>query len=73
MILIPPPARIPCAHCDLPVRVRRVEPGRRYYCCTGCSFPRRPPPGATAGQFPVTPALLVAVGAGFPTKSTEDG
>ncbi|EIP99497.1 hypothetical protein OpiT1DRAFT_04015 [Opitutaceae bacterium TAV1] len=61
----PPPARIPCAHCGLPVRVRRPEPGRRYYCCTGCSFLGNLPAGATAGQFPVTRDLLVLLATGF--------
>lgn len=56
-------AAVTCAHCGLPMRVRRVGPGQCYYCCSGCAFLARLPGGGEA--FPVTPALVAGLGAGF--------
>jgi hypothetical protein len=57
--------RIPCSYCGLPFRVRQVEAGRAYYCCSGCALASRLPKTGAGGQFPVTPALVFAVGVGF--------
>ena len=57
--------RMQCSYCGLPFHVRRPEPGRAYYCCSGCALVSRLPRPGEAGQFPVTPVLLVALGAGF--------
>jgi heme/copper-type cytochrome/quinol oxidase subunit 4 len=51
--------RVPCAHCALPVRVRRVERGAPVYCCPGCALAARLPRG---GDWPLTPELGVACG-----------
>ncbi|RRJ97231.1 hypothetical protein Ga0100231_021620 [Opitutaceae bacterium TAV4] len=58
------PQSLTCSHCGLPMSVRRVEPGRPCYCCSGCAFLARLP-AAGSDQFPVTPALLAGLGAGF--------
>jgi len=57
--------RIPCRYCGLPFQVRRIEAGREYYCCSGCALASRLPAAGASGQFPVTPALVAAVGVGF--------
>jgi hypothetical protein len=57
--------RIQCSYCGLPFKVRQVEAGRAYYCCSGCALVSRLPPAGAGGQFPVTPALVVALGVGF--------
>ena len=57
--------RVQCSYCGLPFRVRQVEAGRAYYCCSGCALASRLPPAGEGGQFPVTPALIVALGVGF--------
>ena len=57
--------RTQCSYCGLPVKVRQLDPGRAYYCCSGCALASRLPPPGAGGEFPVTPALLVALGAGF--------
>lgn len=57
--------RIQCSYCGLPFTVRRVEPGRAVYCCSGCALASRLPAPGAGGQFPITPALVVALGSGF--------
>ncbi len=57
--------RTSCSYCGLPVKVRQLEPGRAYYCCSGCALASRLPRPGPGGEFPVTTALLVALGAGF--------
>jgi hypothetical protein len=57
--------RIQCNYCGLPFQVRRVEAGRDYYCCSGCALASRLPKAGAGGQFPVTPALVAALGTGF--------
>jgi len=57
--------RISCSYCGLPFQVRRIETGRNYYCCSGCALASRLPTGGANGQFPVTPALIAALGVGF--------
>ena len=60
-----PKFRIQCSYCGLPFTVRQVEAGRVYYCCSGCALASRLPPVGEGGQFPVTPALIAALGVGF--------
>ncbi len=55
---------VTCRYCGLPFRVRRVEPGRDYFCCTGCAMLRRLPTDEK-GQFPVNAHLVSALVAGF--------
>lgn len=59
-----PPTPTTCAHCGLPMRVRRAEPGRRHYCCSGCAFLARMP-AKGSDQFPITPALIAGLAGGF--------
>jgi hypothetical protein len=60
-----PRLRIQCSYCGLPFTVRQVEAGRAAYCCSGCALASRLPPVGEGGQFPVTSALIVALGVGF--------
>ena len=55
---------VTCAYCGLPFKVRRVEPGRPVYCCTGCAVASRVPVDAK-GDFPVNAALVSALGVAF--------
>lgn len=55
---------VTCDYCGLPFKVRRVEPGRAYYCCSGCAIASRVPVDGR-GDFPITPALVAALGVGF--------
>jgi hypothetical protein len=57
--------QVPCRFCGLPFKVRRVEAGRAYYCCSGCALVSRLPPGGVEGRYPVTPALIAALVVGF--------
>jgi len=57
--------QVPCQYCGLPFRVRRVEPGRTYYCCSGCALASRLPPGGVEGRYPVVPELIAALAVGF--------
>jgi hypothetical protein len=57
--------RVQCSYCGLPFNVRQVEPGRPYYCCSGCALLSRLPQPGAGGEFPVTPALVVALCAGI--------
>jgi hypothetical protein len=53
-----------CNYCGLPFKVRRVESGRDYFCCTGCAMLSRIPIDEK-GQFPVNAHLVSALAAGF--------
>lgn len=55
---------VTCRYCGLPFRVRRVEPGRDYFCCTGCSILARVPVDA-GGNYPVNGALVSGLTLGF--------
>ena len=55
---------VSCRYCGLPFRVRRVAPGRDYFCCTGCAMVSRLPIDEK-GQFPVNAHLVSALVAGF--------
>ena len=57
--------RIQCSYCGLPFTVRKVEPGRAVFCCSGCALASRLPAPGAGGEFPITPALVVALGTGF--------
>jgi hypothetical protein len=57
--------RTQCSYCGLPFNVRRIEAGRADYCCSGCALASRLPQPGAGGQFPATPALFIALGAGF--------
>lgn len=56
--------RVTCEYCGLPFRVRRSEPGRPVYCCTGCAMLGRIPVD-DQGQFPVNGHLVSALVTGF--------
>jgi hypothetical protein len=56
--------RTDCRYCGLPFKVRRVEPGRDYFCCTGCAILARVPVDSQ-GQFPVNQHLVAALVTGF--------
>ena len=56
--------RVSCHYCGLPFNVRRVEPGREYFCCTGCAMLSRVPIDEK-GQFPVNAHLVSALASGF--------
>ncbi len=58
-------SQVQCQYCGLPFKVRRVEAGRAYYCCSGCALASRLPPGGVDGRYPVIPALVVALVVGF--------
>lgn len=55
---------VQCRHCGLPFRVRRVEPGKEYFCCTGCAVLSRVPVDEK-GNFPVNQHLVSALSLGF--------
>lgn len=55
---------VTCHYCGLPFKVRRVEPGREYFCCTGCAMLARVPVDEK-GQFPVNAHLVSALATGF--------
>ena len=55
---------VDCRYCGLPFKVKRVEPGREYFCCTGCAMLARVPVDAQ-GQFPVNSHLVSALATGF--------
>ena len=57
--------RIQCTYCGLPFTVRTVEPGRAVFCCSGCALASRLPAAGSGGEFPITPALVVALVTGF--------
>ena len=56
--------RVSCHYCGLPFKVRRVEEGRDYFCCTGCAMLSRVPVDEK-GQFPVNAHLVSALVTGF--------
>lgn len=55
---------VSCHYCGLPFKVRRVEEGRDYFCCTGCAMLSRVPVDEQ-GQFPVNAHLVSALVTGF--------
>lgn len=55
---------VTCHYCGLPFKVRRADPGREYFCCTGCAMLSRVPVDAQ-GQFPVNAHLVAALTTGF--------
>ncbi|ATC62976.1 hypothetical protein CMV30_02790 [Nibricoccus aquaticus] len=55
---------VACRYCGLPFKVTRVEPGRDYFCCTGCAMLARVPVDAQ-GQFPVNAQLISVLVTGF--------
>jgi hypothetical protein len=57
-------ASVTCRYCGLPFKVRRVEVGRDYFCCTGCAMISRVPVDEK-GQYPVNAHLLSALVTGF--------
>lgn len=57
--------RIQCSYCGLPFTGRQVEPGRAAFCCSGCALASRLPARGAGGEFPITLALVVALGTGF--------
>jgi hypothetical protein len=56
--------RATCHYCGLPFKVRRVESGRDYFCCTGCAMLSRVPVDEK-GQFPINAHLVSALATGF--------
>lgn len=56
--------QVQCHYCGLPFKVRQIETARAYYCCSGCALASRLPRAGEAGQFPVTAALVTALGVG---------
>ncbi|MBW8780538.1 MAG: hypothetical protein JF599_01430 [Verrucomicrobia bacterium] len=57
-------SKVACHYCGLPFSAVRVQPGRDYFCCSGCAIASRVPVDAQ-GRFPVNPTLLAALGLGF--------
>jgi len=55
---------VACRYCGLPFKVRRVEPGQEYFCCTGCAMLARVPVDPQ-GQFPVNAHLISALVVAF--------
>ena len=55
---------VACRYCGLPFKVRRVEPKKDYFCCTGCAMLARVPVDAQ-GQFPVNAQLISTLVVGF--------
>jgi len=53
--------RVVCSYCGLPFRARRTDPGGPSFCCSGCALASRLPRVDERGEFPVTPALVVAL------------
>ena len=56
--------KVECDYCGLPFQVRRVEPGRRFYCCSGCAVLGRVPVDSS-GNYPVNSHLVAALGVAF--------
>jgi len=57
--------QVTCQYCGRSFRVRRTEPGRVYFCSSGCALASRLPPGGIEGRYPVVPALMVGLLAAF--------
>lgn len=57
--------QVQCQYCGLPFRVRRIEAGRAYYCCSGCALVSRLPPGGVEGRYPVVPLLVAGLAVAF--------
>ncbi len=56
--------KVACHYCGLPFKALRVQPGREYFCCSGCAIASRVPVDAN-GKFPANPTLLTAMAVGF--------
>ncbi len=56
--------KVSCHYCGLPFKAVRVQPGREYFCCSGCAIASRVPVDAD-GKFPANPTLLTAMAVGF--------
>ena len=56
--------KVACHYCGLPFKALRVQPGREYFCCSGCAIASRVPVDGN-GKFPTNPTLLTALGVGF--------
>ncbi len=57
-------AHVSCHYCGLPFKVRHADPGRDYFCCTGCAMMSRVPVD-DKGQFPINGHLVSALVTGF--------
>jgi hypothetical protein len=56
--------KVACTYCGLPFRAVRAEPGKTYFCCSGCALASRVPVDAQ-GHFPVNATLVAALATGF--------
>jgi hypothetical protein len=56
--------KVACHYCGLPFKAVRMQPGREYFCCSGCAIASRVPVDGD-GRFPANPTLLTALGLGF--------
>ena len=54
---------VECDYCGLPFQAHRREQQTKVYCCAGCALADRV--RTSAGEFPVTPELALALLAGF--------
>ena len=57
-------SKVSCHYCGLPFNAVRVQPGREYFCCSGCALASRVPVDED-GKFPVNPPLVAAMAVGF--------
>ena len=57
-------SKVSCHYCVLPFNAVRVQPGREYFCCSGCALASRVPVDED-GKFPVNPPLVAAMAVGF--------
>ena len=53
-------SKVACHYCGLPFKVVRVQPGRDYFCCSGCALASRVPVDDD-GKFPANPTLIAAL------------
>ena len=56
--------KVVCHHCGLPFKAVCVQPGRRYFYCSGCAIASRVPVDAN-GKFPVNTGVVTALAVGF--------
>jgi len=56
--------KVACHYCGLPFKAIRVQPGREYFCCSGCAIASRVPVDED-GRFPANPTVLTAMAVGF--------
>ncbi|HTJ77532.1 MAG TPA: hypothetical protein VL357_00910 [Rariglobus sp.] len=57
-------SKVSCHYCGLPFKVAGVQPGRDYFCCSGCALASRVPVDVD-GKFPINPSLVTALVMGF--------